>query len=57
MGERMTVSENRRKVGINVSIPFKHIETIDSKARSLNMKRSNYIWSLIKKDLDLDERD
>ena len=53
----MTVTENRRKVGINVSIPFKHIETIDSKARTLNMKRSNYIWSLVKKDLNLDEQE
>ena len=50
----MTISDENRKIGINVSIPFKHISSIDRKAKELGYsKRSNYIWSLIKKDLNL----
>lgn len=48
----MTVKENDRKVGINVSVPFKSIKEIDDRANHLNMKRSGYIWYLISKDLD-----
>ena len=52
----MTVSDANRKIGINVSIPFKHIKTIDAKAKGEGFsKRSNYIWNLIRKDLNLDE--
>jgi len=54
----LTVTNENRKIGINVSVPFKHIETIDEKVTELGYKkRSNYIWALIKKDLDLDERE
>ena len=52
----MTVSDDNRKIGINVSIPFKHIETIDKGLEKKGFsKRSNYIWSLIRKDLNIDE--
>ena len=48
----MTVSDEDRKIGLNVSIPFKHIYTIDKRAKQLGFtKRSTYIWSLIQKDL------
>ncbi len=57
MGERMTIKDNDRKVGINVSVPYNAIKKIDDKASSLKLKRSGYIWSLIKKDLDYDERE
>ena len=54
----MTVSDDKRKVGINVSIPFKYIEIIDKKATDIGKRnRSGYIWSLIKKDLGLQDRD
>ena len=50
----MTVSDENRKIGINVSIPFKHISTIDRQAKEKGFsKRSSYIWSLIQKDLGL----
>ncbi len=50
----MTVADENRKIGINVSIPFKHISTIDKKSKELGFsKRSNYIWSLIQKDLGI----
>ena len=53
----MTVSFNDRKVGVNLSIKFKDIPKIDEKAKSLGVNRSSYIWSLIMKDLNLDERE
>lgn len=50
----MTVSDENRKIGINVSIPFKYISVIDKKSRELGFsKRSNYIWSLLQKDLNI----
>lgn len=51
----MTVQDDSdRKVGINVSVPFRHIKSIDERCRLLGIsKRSNYIWSLIEKDLGL----
>ena len=52
----MTLEDGDRKVGINVSVPYKYIEEIDKKAKRLDMKRSNYIWLLIEKDLKINER-
>lgn len=52
------IEDKSRKVGINVSVPFSEITRIDERARKLGYnKRSNYIWSLIFRDLELDKRD
>ncbi len=49
----MTVNDENRKIGINVSIPFKYISIIDKRAKEKGFfKRSTYIWNLIHKDLD-----
>ena len=45
------IDQDKRKVGINVSVPFKYIELINKKAGN---NRSSYIWNLIKKDLNID---
>lgn len=49
------IEDRSRKVGINVSVPFEEIKRIDDRARKLGYnKRSNYIWSLIFRDLKQD---
>lgn len=53
----MTLQDGERKIGINISVPYKYISLIDKKANNLKVKRSNYIWCLIKSDLGIvDER-
>jgi predicted DNA binding CopG/RHH family protein len=45
------ISEKDRHIGINISVPSSKIVDIDSKAKQLGMRRSEYIRSLIEKDL------
>lgn len=50
---RMTIANNSRKIGINISVPFNLIFEIDKRAKQLGYpKRSNYILDLINKDLN-----
>jgi len=49
----MTVDDENRKIGLNVSVPYKLIKIIDKRVKDLEKKnRSAYIYGLILKDLD-----